>query len=168
MNVTISGFRELEEALQEFTKASARNILKRAAMEAIQPMADEMANLAPERATGGGNLKDAITVSDKLGKRQKRLQRRQTNDFVEVYAGVEDVGGVHIPASVQQEFGNQNHDPQPYARPAYDKEAQPTVDRLLITIKDEIDKATARAQRRAANAAARAARAAPAPIRTIP
>lgn len=167
MNVTITGFRELEEALEEFSKASARNILKRAAMEAIQPLADEMANLAPERATGGGKLKDAITVSDKLGKRQKRLQRRQTKDFVEVYAGVEDVGGKHVASSVQQEFGNENHGPQPYARPAFDKEAQPTVDRLLITIKDEIDKATARAQRRAARAATRAARANPT-IQTIP
>ncbi|MNR96424.1 hypothetical protein D3C72_275790 [compost metagenome] len=168
MNVTFTGFRELEDALEDFSKASARNIMKRAALEAIQPLADEMANLAPERANGGGNLKDAIAVSDKLGKRQKRLQRRQTNDFVEVYAGVEDVGGVHVPSSVQQEFGNENHGPQPYARPAYDKEAQPTVDRLLITLKDEIDKATARAQRRAARAAARAARPVATPIRTVP
>lgn len=160
MSVTVrtQGFRELEQALAAFSKASARNIMKRAAMAALQPMADEMERLAPERADGGGDLKDAIAVSDKLGKRQKRQARRAGgNSHVEVYAGVADVGGNHLPSGVQQEFGNENHGPQPFVRPAWDKEAQAALERLKVSLQDEINLATARAQRRAARAAARAA-----------
>lgn len=163
MNTTIqtTGFRELDEALGEFTKASARNILKRAAIEALQPMADEMERLAPEMANGGGQLKEAIAVSDKLGPRQKSLNRRaRANSFVEVHAGVTDVKGKHLPSGVQQEFGNENHGPQPFVRPAWDQEAQDTLDRLKTALEDEINKAKARAQRRAARATARAAAAA--------
>lgn len=163
------GFDVLDQALAQFTKASARNILKRAAAEALQPMADEMERLAPERAHGGGNLKDAIAVGDKLGKRQKRAARRGKSD-VEVYAGVADINGNHLPSGVQQEFGNENHGPQPFVRPAWEQEKMDTLDRLRTAIADEINKAAQRAQRRASRAAARAAAAsAPAaPTRTVP
>lgn len=160
MSVTVktSGFRELEQALAEFTKASARNILKRAATAALQPMADEMKANAPERDSGGGQLKDAIAVGDKLGKRQKSLNRRaKAGTFVEVHAGVSDIAGNHLPSGVQQEFGNENHPPQPFARPAWDQQAQPTLDRLKVSMEAEIAKASARAKRKAARAAARAA-----------
>lgn len=156
MKVHLEGFREMEAALAEFSKASARNILKRAALEALQPMADEMESRAPEQDGAGGQLKEAIAVGDKLGKRQKKLNRK-TKDFVEVYAGVADIHGNHLPSGVQQEFGNENHGPQPFVRPAWDQEAQPTIDRLAVSLGAEIDKATARAQRKAARAAARAA-----------
>lgn len=159
--VRTEGFREMEAALAEFSKASARNILRRAAIAALEPMAEEMVRLAPERDTGGGQLKEAIAVGTKLGKRQKRASRRAgNNDFVEVYAGVSDVGGAHLPSGVQQEFGNENHDPQPFARPALDHEAQPTLERLKVALQEEIEKATARAQRKALRAAKRAAKSA--------
>ena len=160
MSVTVQthGFDALDQALAQFSKASARNILKRAAIAALEPMAEEMRQRAPERATGGGDLKDAIAVSDKLGPRQKRMNRRAAaNSFVEVHAGVADVNGKHLPSGVQQEFGNENHGPQPFVRPAWDQEKMDTLDRLRIAITDEINKAVARAQRRAARAAARAA-----------
>lgn len=174
MSVTVQthGFDQLDAALAQFTKASARNILKRAATEALEPMADEMRNRAPEANVNGGRLKDAIGVSDKLGPRQKGLNRRNAAaTFVEVHAGVADVGGKHLPSGVQQEFGNENHSPQPFVRPAWEQEKMDTLDRLRVALADEIAKATARAQRRAANAAARAARAAaprvPAPIVSV-
>jgi hypothetical protein len=172
VTVQTHGFDQLDAALAQFTKASARNILKRAATEALEPMADEMRNRAPEANVNGGRLKDAIGVSDKLGPRQKGLNRRNAAaTFVEVHAGVADVGGKHLPSGVQQEFGNENHSPQPFVRPAWEQEKMDTLDRLRVALADEIAKATARAQRRAANAAARAARAAaprvPAPIVSV-
>ncbi|MFN3930839.1 MAG: hypothetical protein ACK4JY_03735 [Brevundimonas sp.] len=172
MSITVQthGFDALDAALAQFTKASARNILKRAAIEALEPMAEEMRQGAPEAAVGGGRLKDAIAVSDKLGPRQKKAARRAAGgagSFVEVHAGVADVGGKHLPSGVQQEFGNENHGPQPFVRPAWEKEKMDTLDRLRVAIADEIAKATARAQRRAANASRRAARAASAPAPII-
>lgn len=167
VTVALSGFRELDEALADFSKASARNILKRAAIEALEPMAEEMRQRAPTRASGGGDLKDNIAVSDKLGPRQKKLNRRASaGSFVEVHAGVADIGGKHLPSGVQQEFGNENHGPQPFVRPAWDQESMDTLDRLKVALTDEIAKATARAQRRAARAAARAAAPTPTPART--
>lgn len=161
VTVQTHGFDALDAALAQFTKASARNILKRAAKEALEPMAEEMRQGAPEATANGGRLKDAIAVSDKLGPRQKGMNRRNAAaTFVEMHAGVADVGGAHLPSGVQQEFGNENHGPQPFMRPAWEREKMNTLDRLRAAIAAEIAKATARAQRRAANAAARAARAA--------
>ncbi len=160
MSVTVqtTGFRELDQALAQFAKASARNILKRAAIAALEPMAEAMRQGAPEKDHNGGRLKDAIAVSDKLGPRQKKAARRAAaGSFVEVHVGIADVGGKHLPSGVQQEFGNENHGPQPFVRPAWDQEKMDTLDRLKVAIADEIAKATARAQRRAARAAARAA-----------
>lgn len=168
VTVRLSGFRELEEALKEFTKASARNIMRRAAVEALQPMADEMTAGAPEQTNGGGQLKDAIAVGTKLGKRQQRFARRLGLSFVEAYAGVSDVAGGHLPSGVQQEFGNEHHGPQPFMRPAWDKEKLDTLDRLKTALTDEIAKATARAQRRAARAVARRAAQAGLPVSNIP
>lgn len=156
--IKTEGFRELDEALKEFSKASARNVMRRAALEAIEPMADEMRALAPERDAGGGLLKESVGIGFKLGKRQKRVQKRQgSNDFVEVFAGVADINGNHLPSGVQQEFGNEHHDPQPFARPAFEKEARGTLQRLKEALTREVDKAVARAQRKAARAAAKAA-----------
>ena len=97
------------------------------------------------------DLIDAIAVGSKLGKRQKRLNRNPST--VEVYAGVSQVaGGGAPPQGVQQEFGNENHGPQPFGRPAWDQEKMPTLDRVADALERQIDQATARAQRKALRA----------------
>jgi len=149
MKITVKtqGFRELDAALSEFSKATARNVLRRAGIAALEPVADAMKARAPEES---GDLIDAIQVGTKLGKRQKRQNRSPSN--VEVYVGVADVNGKHVPAGTQQEFGNENHPPQPFARPAWDREATPTLDRLKDSLGAEIDKAADRARRKALKA----------------
>lgn len=141
------GFREMDAALSEFSKATARNILRRTGLEALEPVAEAMRAKVP---VDDGDLIDAIDVGTKLGKRQKRLNRSPS--AVEVYAGVSQVGDGMPPQATQQEFGNQHHAPQPFARPAWDREAAPTLDRVKDALGAEIEKATARAQRKALKA----------------
>ena len=145
------GFAEMEDALGEFSKATAKNILKRVGLEALEPVADAMEAKAPIAQINGGELRDAIATGSKLGKRQKRLNRNPST--VEVYVGVrEEAGGGMTPEAIQQEFGNQNHGPQPYARPAWDQEKMPTLERVGDRLAVQIDAATERAKRKALKA----------------
>lgn len=150
-SVKTQGFAEMDRALAEFSKATTRNVLQRAGLAALEPMAEDMRQKAPVQATNGGELRDAITTGKKLGKRQKRLNRQPLT--VEVYAGVsEEPGGGMTPEAIQQEFGNENHGPQPYVRPAWDNGQGKLLPDLSESLGGEIDKATARAQRKALKA----------------
>lgn len=149
MKITVktTGFRELEDTLRQFNKATARNVLSRAALKAMTPVADAMRDKAPK---DDGELKDAIKAG--TGRAKGKPRHFRDTSIVEAYAGVAVVGGGMPPQGTQQEFGNENHGPQPFARPGWDAEARPTLDRVKVELKAEIDKAAARAARRAAKA----------------
>lgn len=148
--VHISGLRELDAALGELPKATARSVLRRVGIKALQPMADAAREMAPDDPTTGGvDLKASITVGTKLNDRQKKLQRRRDDKaFAEVYMGTND------PAGVQQEFGNVNHGPQSFMRPAFSAHAEGAVKIVGKELGDEIEKAAKRLARRAAKKAA--------------
>lgn len=152
--VRIDGLKELDAALAEFTKATAKGVLRRTGIKALQPMADTARQLAPDDpATGANDLKASIVVggSNKLNARQKRLEgRAEGKAFVTVYMGTADVSGI------QQEFGNINHGPQPFMRPAFSQHAESTIREVGAILGSEI-KATAK--RSVARAAKRAAKA---------
>lgn len=150
--VKTEGFREMDDALAEFSKATAKNILKRVGLEAIQPIADDMemrANAPGFRHTG--QLAEAIGTGTKLAPRQRRLNRDPST--VEVYAGVTHEDGKGMPPqATQQEFGNENHGPQPFARPAFDTKVQEVLDGVKEGLGTEIEKARVRAARKALKA----------------
>ena len=56
------------------------------------------------------------------------------------------------PQAIQQEFGNENHGPQAYARPGWDADKGNVMPRLKVSLGAELDKAAARAQRKALKA----------------
>ncbi len=146
----IEGLRELDAALGEMSKATAKAVLRRTGIKALQPMAETARGLAPDDpSTGGKDLKNSISVGTKLNARQKKMAKKDEGKaFVTVYMGTNDVAGV------QQEFGNVNHGPQPFMRPAFQAEAQGTIDRVAKDLGSEIEKtATRLAKRRAAKAA---------------
>lgn len=146
-SVRTAGFSELDAALGEFKKGTGRNILRRAALEALQPMADVMEAKAPKLE---GDLKSAVGVGTKRAKGARKHFRETST--VEVYAGVKLVGGGMPPQATQQEFGNENHGPQPFVRPAWDEERDATLDRSRNAITMQIDAATVRARRKALKA----------------
>lgn len=141
------GFAEMEKALEEFRPATARNVLRRAGLQALEPVAEGMRAKAPKRLE---DLKDAIDTGTKRQKGAKKTF--PDSSTVEVYAGVSVVGGGVPPQAYQQEFGNEHHGPQPYARPTWDREERPTLDRVKDSLGNEIEKARERARRKALKA----------------
>lgn len=144
VTMKIAGLRDLDAALGELSKATARNTLVRVGKAALQPMADVTNRMAPDDPdTGGNDLSGSYIVGTKLNARQKKLAKKEPKDFATVYMGTND------PAGVQQEFGNVNHGPKSHIRPAFEQEARPTIDRIAKGLEPEIKKSAARARARA-------------------
>jgi HK97 gp10 family phage protein len=149
----IEGLRELDAALGELPKASAKAVLRRVGIKALQPMAETARSLAPDDpATGGNDLKASIVVGTKLNKTQAKLARKDEGKaFTSVYMGTND------PAGVQQEFGNVNHGPQPFMRTAFSQDAEGAIKIVAESLGEEITKTAARVAKRAAARAAKTA-----------
>lgn len=154
--VKVEGLRELDAALGELPKATARNTLVRVGKKRLQPIADRANQLAPDDPNTPGGLHTSFVVSTKLNKRQASMKRREIRkgitdkNFAEVHAGTND------PAGVQQEFGNQNHGPQPMLRPAWDEGKGGLLPGLGQDLWDEIEKSAKRLAARAARLANKA------------
>jgi HK97 gp10 family phage protein len=171
-SVHVAGLKELDEALGELTKATARNVLKRALARGAKPVLDEAKRRAPVR-TGEllrglhirtqlintvGNREYSAAMRAGLGKaaalKALRAARREapgTGSFAEVY-----VQTGRNPQSVFQESGTAHHAAQPYLGPALDAKGNEAIKIIAGAIGEEIDKAAARAARKAARAAAKA------------
>lgn len=146
VKVKIEGLRELDRALGELPKAAGKGVLRRVLKEAGEPIARAARDRAPKLEL---HLTESVDVGTKLTKRQARLHRKEfRNDkaSAEVFVGPND------PSAVQQEFGNERHDPQPFMRPAWDatkRQALHIIEHLLWT---EIDKSAQRLARKRARA----------------
>lgn len=126
MKVTVKfeGGRALDEALSQFTPAKRRSIGRKALDEGGQIMARSMRDGAP---VDDGGLRESVDVSGTLAKAPRAAHRKVAEQ--ERYVGPDS-----RPAAVQQEFGNESHPPQPFARPAFDE----TGDEVLKRIGDEL------------------------------
>lgn len=159
MKVTmkVEGLKELDAALGELPKATARNTLRRVLLKAGAPMAAHAKSVAPDDpGTGGNDLRSSIAVSTKLSKRQKGQHWKSQKDageknFAEVFVGAGPVPHAHM-----QEFGTSNHGPQAFMRPAFDANRNKAVDIIKSELGAEIDKAAKRLARKAARIAAKA------------
>jgi HK97 gp10 family phage protein len=134
--VKLEGFQEIDAALAQFPKATGRNVMRRAAVNALEPIAEGMRQRAP---VDDADLRNSIEVSTKRPRRHRKLAE------VEAYAGP----GRH-PQAHLQEFGTNHHAPQPFARPAWDAEKDGILPALGDELWSEIEKAAARAARKAA------------------
>lgn len=152
-SVSLTGFVELEADLAELEKLATRKAVgRRALKKAAEPMAEMMRAMAPRQDTGEVRLAASITVSTKLSDRQRKLHRKMFRDdraAVEMF-----VGPGPDPAAWNQEFGNIVHGPQSFVRPAWDSDREALLKRLGQELRVEVDKAVARARRRAAKLAA--------------
>ncbi len=150
--VKLTGFKELERELENLSKAAGKGVLRRSLKKAAQPIADTANAIAPVGDTSEPGLSESVVYSTRLNRRQTGLHRKMFRDD---RAAVEGFVGTNDPAGVQQEFGNINHGPQPFMRPAWDQEALPTLDRLGDNLWTELQKSIARAERKAARQAAK-------------
>lgn len=147
------GFRELDEALGDLGKTTAKRVMRRGLLQVGQPIADDYAeNLKPYRFSGA--LHDSAAVSTKLTRRQAALNRKaERRSYVEAYIGA---GG--LPQAHLEEFGTENTPPRPALRTAWDQGWRAALDSLGEFLWAEIRKAVARAERRAAKRLAKGGR----------
>lgn len=135
MKVKVEGLRELDAALATLKAATARNVARRSFRTVLEPMADTARNLAPS------DTRDLIETVQVSGRTPKGHRKRSK---VEVH-----MGPGRNPQAVQQEFGNRNHAPQPFMRPAWDQEKRGALEAVKDALADEVMKAAARAARKA-------------------
>lgn len=164
LRVSISGLAELDKALAELPKATARNVLKRTLDKAAQPVVDEAKMMVPVNT---GALRDSIIASTKiknktgsaeyssamragLGKDAARaalLAARRAGkgqgSFAETFIGPARGKGVIRYAHIV-EFGSVDTPPQPYMRPAWEAKRMQALDIIKSELGNEIIKAARR------------------------
>lgn len=168
----VEGLKDLNDALADFSKATSGNILKRAVGTAAAVFADHARAIAPEDK---GDLKREIKVSKPKiispGKSAFAQAMRETGDRAIAAEAARSAnraaGGTGRSAVAQvgptkragqgmlQEFGTVHHKAQPFMRPTWDADGPGLVGVIRDTVKEEIDRATKRAERKAARAASK-------------
>ena len=154
--VKVEGLRELDDAIGQLKKATARALLRRVLKQAVVPFVNMAQSMAPV-LTGG--LKLSIGASTKLSRSQKRglakavRQGTRARSFAELHAGPAASQQGHL-----QEFGTEHHPAQPYMRPAWDATRQTILNSIKALTGAEIKRTADRAARKAARLAARGRR----------
>lgn len=139
MKVQVLGLKELDAALGQLTEAAGKGVLRRVGREALEPMDAAWRQKAPALYH---QLEQSGDVGSKLTRSQRKQHEREST--VEVFAGP----GPN-PQAITQEFGTRYHPAQPYMRPAFDETKFKVLDNVKEKLGAEIDKAAARAARKA-------------------
>lgn len=174
LKVSVQGLKELDAALGELSKATAKGVMRRALLKAAQPMVDRAAALAPKGETG--ELSQSIIAATKnsvegdAGKRAfgetlraggskaearaaLRSARREAGagaSFVEVSVGPAKAKTKRNAIKrIVQEFGSVKQAPRAYMRPAFAATRDQVLGRIKAELTSEIDKAARRAAARA-------------------
>jgi HK97 gp10 family phage protein len=132
----LEGFKELDRALGQLPKATAKNVLRRTLRKAAQPIDDDASAAAPFLT--GGLQKSVIT-----GARLTRSQRggsylRTSNYYAEIHVGTSLSKGLFT------EFGTFKDPPQPWFRPAWEANKDQALNIIKVELKGEIEKAAKR------------------------
>lgn len=165
MKVSFSGGREIEAALREIgSKATAKNVGRRALLKAAEPIRDKAQQLAPDDPkTGAGKfLPESIKAAP---------GRRNKGDRVWAVIGIDasddpatekprQGGGTYrdpgvAGVAVIQEFGAPaaNVPAQPFMRPAWEAEKAATPQRIADELWIDLEKTAQRAARKKARQA---------------
>lgn len=144
--VKTEGFKELGEGLQELSRATNKNVVRRSLVEALGVFGDRARSLAPVKF---GDLQEGIEEGTKLTRRQKRLAGPPVSGYQEAYSGTSD------PTGIFQEFGTSRHSPKPFMRPAWESTKFQVLENLKEALTANIGKAVEKMQRKAARLAAK-------------
>ena len=139
----VFGGKELERALKQLPKATAKNVLRRALRNAAKPTVAAAEAMVPVGPTG--NLKASISINTRLKVSQRTGGR---TDGVEIFIGASSPPGYHAHLI---EFGTVQMAAQPFMRPAWDSTQQ----EVLASISDEVWKSLAKSARTLARKAER-------------
>ncbi len=152
VQVSTSGFADLERALLEFKPATAKAVLRRAGIKALEPMAAAARRLAPDDPkTPAPDLHTSIDVSSKQKSGRAAAIREDGPNTVTLSMGPTKDG---YPQALPQEFGTKDQPAHPFMRPAWDAGHTQLLEDVQAELTGEIARASARAAARAAQAAA--------------
>jgi hypothetical protein len=150
----IEGFKELERALAtELPKATARNAMRRAATESMEPMRERMSQLAPydpaDLDEDGQHLRDSMRTQTATARVAREIGTARDAGVV-VLTGPAPVGKRARANAGWQEYGTVKMGAKSYARVAADSEAPVVFSRIKDALTKQIDKAKKRIARKAA------------------
>lgn len=148
--VDLIGFRELDKALGELPRATARNVLRRIGRAALEPLANQASAHAP---VGRGVLAFSITVSERGTRRARWAREIDRRGSFTIAMGPAGGQGALNYASFA-EFGTVNMPAKPFLRPVWDAGQGQALDYVKAELWGEISRASARLARKAARAAA--------------
>lgn len=138
----IEGFKELDQQLGRLSKTAGRAALRKAGKSALEPMARIARQIAPDDPSTNGprDLSESIDVST----RTTAQYLPEGKFLMNLYMGP-STKAFH---GAWQEFGTVNHAPQPFMRPAWDRDSGNLIERLRIDLWDSISAALNRAAKR--------------------
>jgi HK97 gp10 family phage protein len=160
-SVSVEGFSDLHAALKELSRATERNVLKRAVKKAGQPILEAAQSHAPVKT---GQLRDSIRLTVGFDDPDFRRRARAAFSATGSARGVKRTkGGGNVLAQVRAggnlapyasliELGSVRITAHPFLRPAFDEQSSDALALLKETLGVEVRKATARRARRLAKA----------------
>jgi HK97 gp10 family phage protein len=161
---TVEGLSDLEDALKELPKATAKNTIRRALTAAAQPIIQTATVLCRVRRirpsivvtkikfTSGDAGKRAFAEAMAGGASRQEageaahaanIAAESGGDDPSITSGVASVGPTRR-AFYGFEFGTIHQAPQPFMRPAWDQHKRDALDLVKTELKTQIDKAVAR------------------------
>lgn len=143
VSVRMEGWRELDRALGELPKATARNTLQRALKKGAIHVQEVWQPLVPV-LSGHYRMSVIVGPSSKLTRSQKRDAKKEGKSFAEYHVGTND------PAGQQLEFGNVHMPPNPSGGPAWEATKDNVLSELGKDMWTEIEKSAARLARKQA------------------
>lgn len=153
MKVKFSGGKELEAALMQLDMSTAqkRGIARRALDRAAEPIQAEWVRGVD---VVKGDLKRSIKIGSRAQtKGTRKFNRSAGQDIVERFIGIDESEApaerLAVYATIE-EFGDKNQPANPAGRNAWEAKKMEAFNRLAGDLKAEIDKAAARAARKAA------------------
>ena len=126
--------------LGELPKATGKRILRKTAIDALQPVAAAMRARAP---VDDRDLVDGITVGTKLAKSQRRFSGFN-GGVKDIHTVVAHAGPGTHPQAITQEIGTAFHAAQPYVFPAWEITRFGVLNYVADTLGDVVMKAAAR------------------------
>lgn len=145
IRVEIEGARELDAALAQLPAATGKAVMRRALTKAARLTASRARAYAPVET---GNLRESITITPRLNRRQSRGQPKAGD--VAIYVGPAVGKGAKGSHGHLLEFGTYKMAARPFMRPAWES----TKDQVLRTIQAELWAELRKAARRLARKAA--------------
>ncbi|WP_315900704.1 hypothetical protein [Mameliella alba] len=156
VKMKVEGFREIERALADLPRGTAKSVVRRAMKKELTPIAN-MAN-----ALWPGSDDDVFRISPKVSRSQKGDSKALTGaSIVNMFVGANKAPAVGAPHAHLIEFGTgpRSHEsgkfvgavsPQPMLQPAWDAHSLGLLEGLGARIWDEIAKTLARRAKKAA------------------